>query len=388
MDIQTLQGTFGYMSPELRTAFVEHVDRPLYHTFKSDVYSLGMTVLSMATLHIFRNTSKGSIIFTNPDSIDNAITQLRYSESLKTVLRGMLAQQIELRPDFLQLHETLRKQAAEATSLAQRPAESLEIQLKTLLADLLAEKLHLNPKIEPISPEIYLSQLELTEKFAKTDCQMLDKASNYLFPYIPLSHILSNLAEKPTISVIIRPSKGISTALPQITTSTGLLYGSDLPFPSFIVRKMLNSVTITEPATSSPVLSVRLKANQEKCLLEHQLFRLGTVDLWVSAVSPSLLTLRTGENFSQVYNFTPSQAPFAIGQGTDCLLRLPNPSLGKIHTEVKFTGKWVLRSLETLNGTWVCCHTMANCDRESNEERLEQGSQVRDSLQQYEFQLE
>ncbi len=73
LEAATLQGTFGYMAPELRTAAVEKVDRPVYHTFKSDVYSLGMTVVSMATLHIFRNTSQGSIIFTNADSIESAI---------------------------------------------------------------------------------------------------------------------------------------------------------------------------------------------------------------------------------------------------------------------------------------------------------------------------
>ena len=384
MECGTLQGTYGYMAPELRAAYVDRVERPLYHPFKSDVYSLGMTVLSMASLQLFRNTSQGSIIFTSSNLIENTITKLQYSERLKTVLREMLSPQVDQRPDFQQLDQTLRKLAAETANYA-----AVESQLKTLLANLLTEKWHFNPEIKLISPEIYLSQLEVVEQLAKTDSEMLAKAANYCFPYIPLSYLLSDFAERPTVKVVIRPTKAISTdSLPQITTSNGIYSPSDLPFPSFIVRKRLDLVTITEPATSNPVLSVRLKPNQEKCLLEHQLFRLGAVNIWVSALSQTQLTLQTGEHFTQSYNFTPSQAPFYIGHGANCLLQVQESSLSRKHVEVRFAGKWLLRSLDNLNGTWVCCHTMANWDRESNEERLEQGSQVRDSYQQYEFHLE
>ena len=385
MEPATLQGTFGYMAPELRAAYVDKVERPLYHTFKSDVYSLGMTVLSMATLRIFVNTSQGSIIFTNPDSIENAIMKLQYSEDLKTVLREMLTQTIESRPDFQQLNETLKELATRAANPVQRPAVASESQLKTLLADLFAEKLHFHSDIE-----IYLSQLEVVEQLAKTDSEMLDKAANYCFPYIPLSSLLSDFAEKPTARLIIRPLGAISTETSaQIATSNGIYSPPNLPSPSFIVRKRLDSVTITEPATSNLVLSVRLKPNQERRMLENQVFRLGAVNLWVSAASHTQLTLQTGEKFSQFYAFTPNQTPFCIGQDRECLLQLSDPSLSIKHAEVGFSaGKWTVKSLETPNGTWVCCHTMANWDRESNEERLEEGSRVRDGLHQYEFHLE
>ena len=371
----TLQGTFGYMAPELRTAAVEKVDRPVYHTFKSDVYSLGMTVLSMATLHIFRNTSQGEIIFTNADSIESAIEGLQYSEDLKTVLRKMLAQEIKARPEFQQLNKTLQELATRAT-----PAVGLEAQLKALLTNSLAEKWHFNPDIEFISPEIYLSQLEVVEQLAKTDYELLGKAANYSFPYIPLSSLLSDFAEKPASRLVIRPLGAVST---EIASSNGIF-----SFPSFIVRKRLDSVTITEPATSTPALSVRLKPNQEKCILENQLFLLGAVKVWVSAASQTQLTLQTGERFSQFCHFTPNQAPFCIGQDKGCLLQVTDPSLSGKHVEVGFfAGKWTIMSFETAGGTWVCCHTMANLDRESNEERVGEGSLVKDGFQQYEISL-
>jgi hypothetical protein len=251
------------------------------------------------------------------------------------------------------------------------------------------EKWQITNKADFVCPNIYLSQLEVVENLAKTNSENAAKAASYCFPYIPLSQVLSDFAEKPTPRLTIRPVKALPTdPMPTIATSCGTLYAQTSPFPSFIVRKSFNSVTITEPATANPVLCVRLKSFQERRLFVNQVYRLGTVNMLISEVTQSQLSLQLGDNFEQSYSFIPAQAPVRIGRSADCQIQLSHPSLSECHVEVRYAGVWILRNGDPTNGTWINCHTLVNCDRESNEERLEDGSEARDRDQQYVFLLE
>ena len=389
-DLGTLLGTLTYMAPEVREALDEGKRHSVYDAFKSDVYSLGMTALSMAALQIFRNTTQDPIQYDVPASTANAINRLPYSEELKGVLREMIKQDMDFRTDFKQLHETLTERANKMKQLSsqtnQPPAMPSADQLKTILESLLTEKWQISSKADFVCPNIYLSQLEVVENWAKTKSETAAKAASYCFPYIPLSQILSDFAEEPTPRLTIKPAKALPTdPLPTIADPCGTLYAQTSPFPSFIVRKSFNCVTITEPATTHPVLCVRLKSFQERRLFKNQVYRLGTLNMLISDATQSQLSLQLGDNFEQSYSFTPAEAPIRIGRSADCHVKLSHSTLSKCQVEVKYAGVWILRNGDPTNGTWINCHTIANCDRESNEERLEDGSEVRDSDQQYVF---
>ena len=383
--INTLQGTFAYMSPELRAAYTSD-QRPEYNPFTSDVYSLGMTWLSMAVLHVFTSSDMQDLVVVNEEEWqDRMIADLHYSEDLKIVLKGMLTYDARHRPDFRELNSRLKEQQSRESGLEATESlwsfETSEGRLQRLLGRLLAEKWG---AVSALScPTVYLKQLEVVEQLSKLSSEAALKAAKYEFPYIPLSQVLSDFTDEASPVLLIRQAQATGPPT-QITAPCSAFkpQGSHL-----IVRKQHRIATISEPAVSEPSISVKLRPHQPRYLLDSQIFRFGkAAKMYVLAATQSLLTLQVcvGTECKQ-YSYTPEQSPIRIGRcyGSNVWLLVETVSLN--HAEIAWNGTWRLQDLGSSNGTWVFCHSFLDCDRESNEERLEDGTEASDSAGRYIF---
>jgi len=101
----TLVGTPLYLSPALRAEFLKKiigfpVTRVVHNPYKSDVYSLGLTLLHMAQLQA--PTELASL-----DDVESkrrtVLEQVPYSARVKEILGRMLELEEPVRPDFMQL---------------------------------------------------------------------------------------------------------------------------------------------------------------------------------------------------------------------------------------------------------------------------------------------
>lgn len=106
----------AYKPPKtLQTACMSHS----FDVYQSDVFSLGMTLLSMASLQLFVETSQGSNWV---EKVDLMVEGLAYSDKFKAILRKMLWRDAATRPDFKEMKKLLQKQRFRATQAAARKA--------------------------------------------------------------------------------------------------------------------------------------------------------------------------------------------------------------------------------------------------------------------------
>lgn len=95
-------GTPIYMSPALRGAIASSRRTAFHNAFKSDVYSLGLTLLTMATLQ-----KPVTFICGDVDEAERVIGSVPYSSGFKALLSNMLCEDEQQRGDFRQLKEWL-----------------------------------------------------------------------------------------------------------------------------------------------------------------------------------------------------------------------------------------------------------------------------------------
>lgn len=376
--INTLQGTAAYMSPELRAASTG-LQPPEYNPFTSDVYSLGMTWLSMAVLRVFTSDDMQELVI-NEDWQERLLAGLPYSEDLKIMLKGMLSCDPRQRPDFRDLNKWFKsRETGLEASWSLDPSES---QLQRLLGRLLAEKWG----SDFASPTLYLKQLDVVEQLAKLSPAAASKAAKYEFPYIPLSHVLSDFTDQSTPSLLIHKTT-TSDLLTQISVCCRAFKP---PGSSLIVRKQHQVVTVSEPAASQPSISVKLKPHLPRPLLDFQLFRFGkTAKMSILASNQPQLILQISIGAeSKQYCYTSEQSPILIGRSCECSLWLLTETISLKHAEIAWNGKWTLQDLGSTNGTWVFCHSLVDCWRESNEERVEDGTEVSDSVGKCAFRID
>ena len=103
-DQQTVAGTPFFLSPKLKTGLLERHSRVEHNAYKSDVYSLGLTCLTMAKLEppIGLSTLKGL-----EGNTEREIAVLPFSDRVKNLLRCMLKTEESDRMDFAQLQDSL-----------------------------------------------------------------------------------------------------------------------------------------------------------------------------------------------------------------------------------------------------------------------------------------
>jgi serine/threonine protein kinase len=100
----TLVGTPVYLSPALRLGLAQRSGTVHHNPFKSDVYSLGMTVLHMAHL-------RPPILLGQAYQLEEMVRTMQYSDWMKALMSWMLTDSEDQRPDFLQLRYYLTNQA-------------------------------------------------------------------------------------------------------------------------------------------------------------------------------------------------------------------------------------------------------------------------------------
>lgn len=376
------------MSPEFRNS----PERRLYcDPYRSDVYSLGMTLLSMTILTEFK--PKCELPFYEPAWIQNTIEGLNYSKELKFILGKMLEQRSENRPNFIELKEMIQKILDSRTETAPEmsPIAVNDKEIKRLLEALLREKWGIEPGKEFVCPEIYLKQLDVVEQLSQWNYEAARNASSYYFPYIPLAQIVSDYSPPPA------PKLSITARVPDqedsevhIVAPCGVFQPSSdhQSRPVFTVRKEYNSVVIVEPPVLQPVLMVRLTALKPYSLLEGQVYHVGTSSILISSVTPSDITLYITPPEATGAFITISSSPTVIGRNAQCQIIIADPGVGSKHAEVSWTGRWTIRDLGSRNGTWRFCHNWADIERESNELKIEEGTAVSDGPNFYSFHLE
>ena len=96
----TLAGTPFFLSPKLKEALVRREQQCVHDPFKSDVYSLGLTILTMMLLE---PPTAAMLSAPSPSSewLANLLAPLPYSENLKDWVKLMCAHREEDRCDFL-----------------------------------------------------------------------------------------------------------------------------------------------------------------------------------------------------------------------------------------------------------------------------------------------
>ena len=100
-----------YLSPQLREEYLLKmrtvVERKVHYSpYKSDVYSLGLTMVYFCTLH---PPAKLAILDAIKETVDLVVASLKYSDHLKGVVYWMLTVDEPSRPDFLALHEYIER---------------------------------------------------------------------------------------------------------------------------------------------------------------------------------------------------------------------------------------------------------------------------------------
>ena len=100
----TTAGTPLYLSPLLKEALIVGNPKVRHNVYKSDVYSLGMTLLAMATLE---EPPGGFLGTAAVAAIETSITALSYSDYFKSLLRLLLEAEESRRPTFQGLYYML-----------------------------------------------------------------------------------------------------------------------------------------------------------------------------------------------------------------------------------------------------------------------------------------
>ena len=95
-EMHSIVGTPVFFSPELRGMMARREGEAVYDPFKSDVYSLGLTVLYLAKRGV------GSM-FGSGEKVAEMVDGLNFHPKLKETLNLMLSQSETQRPDFVEL---------------------------------------------------------------------------------------------------------------------------------------------------------------------------------------------------------------------------------------------------------------------------------------------
>ena len=104
-DVVSLLFTYQYCAPVLRRSYLDKNYQMQHNVFKSDVFSLGMTMLNLTLLMIPEKLAELPNLQRN---IDTELAKIqRYSERWVNQLRIMLCEDEARRPDFLQLRAPL-----------------------------------------------------------------------------------------------------------------------------------------------------------------------------------------------------------------------------------------------------------------------------------------
>ena len=99
-ELQTMAGTPFFLSPQLKAGLLESAPKVAHNVYKSDVYSLGLTFLTMVKLE---PPSSLTSMKNLEQMTEIELHALPCSDSIKSLLKAMLTPEESQRMDFLQL---------------------------------------------------------------------------------------------------------------------------------------------------------------------------------------------------------------------------------------------------------------------------------------------
>ena len=100
--MRTVVGTPAFLSPLLRNGLKLHYGQIPHNVYKSDVFSLGITLLSLANLAV--PAWPAQVEITN-EVIGRMVEQVQYSNNVKDLLKAMMNVEEESRGDFVKFEE-------------------------------------------------------------------------------------------------------------------------------------------------------------------------------------------------------------------------------------------------------------------------------------------
>jgi len=387
------------MAPEIRNS--KGQSRVNYNPFRADVYSLGMTLLAMASVSTMKSLAVGF------DPLV-AVQGLAYSGDLKTVLKWMLTEREKSRPDFEELSSSLRSRlpdpkAAEKLSRLATVQEHIKntheataiiaSNLEELWSLALLTKWQLPTSPDLAHPQFYQRKVEVQEGLGNCTADSVD---SYPFHYMPITEFVTDYGGNVMKTLIVEKTTGNESEF-TLCKEIAAHFGSFRPCDRtqrcmFTVNKDHSTVTISEPAGSVATVLVRLMPNRPVPLLPHAMFRLGSLVLKVTDITRTSLSIEIPDvdtgHWTQ-YTYHPDTTPIRIGRkAAPKTLAFEGKSLSSTHAQVAWTGThWTIEDLASTNGTWQHCHTELSLQRESDEVRLVSGQIVSYDSDQYRFWL-
>jgi len=118
-----------YLSPALLINLVRGEAKPAHHPWKSDVFSLGMTLLHAATLTNCDNIYNWDLYSINTDLLQSRlkIVKEQYSVRLYNMISSMLIYDEDRRPDFKSLDSQLNEEVEKSQLPLTRPLREIQM---------------------------------------------------------------------------------------------------------------------------------------------------------------------------------------------------------------------------------------------------------------------
>ena len=136
-DLHSFLGTPLYLSPQLREEMINKMQtlldrRVRYSPYKSDVYSLGLTILYMCKLAPPLDLA---VLHQLQETTHHMLELIPYSYELKSIIYWMLQVSEHTRPDFQELQNYLNPRPAIASSLPVASTPAIEEEEKKALKE-------------------------------------------------------------------------------------------------------------------------------------------------------------------------------------------------------------------------------------------------------------
>jgi serine/threonine protein kinase len=121
LHVSSVAGTLAYMSPQQRQIIAGQVVK--YNPFQSDVFALGMTALSLATLRVLEQPWPLEGL---EEIVRSIVCALGYSRTIQDLLLAMLSVDEDSRPSSQVIHDQLAPSViSNSTEEKKRPTEDL-----------------------------------------------------------------------------------------------------------------------------------------------------------------------------------------------------------------------------------------------------------------------
>ena len=116
-DYLTVTGTLHYLSPILRQAMQDRQCRIVHNVYKSDTFSLGVTLLTLMSLNHPQLFKKCPV---TRAEVEELVVSMQYSEELRRVVMWMVEPDESLRCDFEMLGNYLKVSTQTTTTTVQK----------------------------------------------------------------------------------------------------------------------------------------------------------------------------------------------------------------------------------------------------------------------------